>query len=98
MPLRTTAEQAGKVADQVGEAGTNVGNVPGIGGILGGPLTGASDSLDEIALAIERQAAAIETAATVTGIITFAVPFLIVLAIWLPVRLRYVRNSAAAQR
>lgn len=97
-PLRTTADQAGKVADQVGEAGSNVENVPGIGGILGRPLSGASDSLDQISAAIEQQAAAVETAATVTGLITFAVPFLIVLAVWLPIRLRYVRNSAAAQR
>lgn len=97
-PMWTTAEQAGRAADQVGEAGANVADIPGIGGLLGGPLSGASGSLDEIAAAIEGQAAAVEAAATATGIITFAVPFLIVLAVWLPVRLRYARSSGAAQR
>lgn len=96
-PLRVTATQARQTADQVRAAGAEVDKIPGVGGMIKLPLDNASGSLEEIAAAAERQITAIETAATVTGLVTFAIPFLIALVIWLPRRLRYLRTSRAAQ-
>ncbi len=46
----------------------------------------------------QQQVASLEQVATLTGWLTFLIPTLIVVAFWVPHRVRFAMNSAAARR
>ncbi|MFW6599470.1 hypothetical protein ACQBAU_11420 [Propionibacteriaceae bacterium Y2011] len=96
-PVRETAEQAEAMAEDFRQAGEQAGQVPGVGDGLSTPFEQAAGSLGELASAARDQVAAIEVTATVVGVICFAIPFLGLLAIWLPRRIAFVRAARAGQ-
>lgn len=97
-PVRSSAEQARTAASQMRDAATGAGQIPAVGDILRTPFDNAATSLDKVVASAEQQVAAIERTATVVGVVTFAIPFLLLLAVWLPRRIGYLRASRAAQQ
>lgn len=97
-PVRATGEQARTTAGQMRDAADSTGRIPAVGDTLRIPFDDAANSLDQVVTSAEQQVAAIELTATVTGVVVFAIPFLVLLAVWLPMRIGYLRASAAGQR
>lgn len=97
-PVRATADQARTTAGQMRDAADRTGRIPAVGDTLRVPFDDAAASLDRVVASAEQQVAAIELTATVAGTIVFAIPFLVLLAVWLPTRIGYHRASLAAQR
>ena len=85
---------AGKLRD----AGSTVGSVPLVGDDVRVPFDGAGDAADRIASAGAAQVDAVHTLAFWLGLCVGAIPILIVLAVYLPLRWRFVRTATAGQR
>jgi hypothetical protein len=98
VPARETAEAAGRLSTQLGQAAEQAGKVPGVGDDLRQPFDAASTSLTEVLVAAQRQVASVERLAEVTGWLVWAIPVATVLAFWLPRRIRFVLRARAARR
>lgn len=98
VPGEKLASASGGLADQLREAGQTVGEVPLVGDEVRAPFDGAGDAADEIASAGAAQAAAVTDLAFWLGLAVGTIPILIALAVYLPVRLRFVREATAGQR
>ncbi len=96
-PLRTSGERAAQLTEQARQAAEQAGRVPGIGSELRKPFDGAVDSLSGVTTAISQQISSIEHAGLLLGWLVFAIPVVILLVIWLPLRIRFVRRARAAQ-
>lgn len=96
-PLRTTRERAAQLADQVRQAAEQAGQLPGVGAELRKPFDGTADQVQGLIGSVEQQIAAIDRAATLLGWLVFSIPVVILLVIWLPARIRFVRRARASQ-
>ncbi|MGN6577494.1 MAG: hypothetical protein ACTHKG_17625 [Nocardioides sp.] len=85
---------AGKLRD----AGSTVGSVPLVGDDVRVPFDGAGDAADRIASAGAAQVEAVHTLAFWLGLSVGAIPILIVVAVYLPLRWRFIRAATAGQR
>jgi hypothetical protein len=97
-PARETAGSAGRLATQFGQAGEQAAKVPGVGDQLRQPFDAASGSLGEIITAANRQVVSIERLGDVMQWLVFAIPVALLVAVWLPVRVRFLLRARAAQR
>ncbi|MBA8795683.1 hypothetical protein FHX74_003319 [Friedmanniella endophytica] len=97
-PARRTASSAGALAADLRAAADRLGAVPGVGDTLRTPFDQATGSLGAIVAAAQQQVQAVERLATWGGALVFVIPVSVVLAFWLPARVRFVRRSRAAQR
>jgi hypothetical protein len=97
-PARATANALREVAADFQGAADRAGGVPGIGENLRRPFMEAVERLGTVIAAADQQVVAIERLATVLGWLTFVLPVGMVLAVWLPLRLRFIRRMRAAQR
>ncbi len=86
------------LADRLRDAGSTVSETPLIGDRLRGPFDGAGDAADRLAAAGTSQVDAVEQVALWLSLTIGAVPILVMLAIYLPLRWRFVREATAAQR
>ena len=92
-------ERAGTgLAERLRDAGGSVGEIPLVGDEARAPFDGAGDAADQIAAAGAAQVEAVHTLAFWLALSVGAVPILIMLAVWLPVRLRFVRQATAGKR
>jgi hypothetical protein len=96
-PARSLASGAGGLRDQLGGAADAAGRVPLVGDRLSAPLDGASGSAADLAAAGTDLASTIDHLATVLGLAVAVLPVLLVVALWLPVRLRFARRAGAAR-
>lgn len=80
------------------DAGGTLGDVPVIGGGVSEPFDRAADAADSIAAAGDSEVAAAEQLALWLGLSITLIPILVVLALYLPPRVRFVREAAAGQR
>lgn len=97
VPARRTAETASSMGAEFRTAASQAGAVPVIGDQLRRPFDGAADSLGGLAASVLAQAASIERLATIVGWLVFIIPVAIVVAIWLPNRVRFFVRARAAQ-
>jgi hypothetical protein len=97
VPAQETARTATRIADSFGAAAAQAGQVPGLGSQLRQPFDSAAGSLADLVVAADRQAAVVDRVAALTGWLAFLVPVTVVLALWLPRRIRFHRRAAAAQ-
>jgi hypothetical protein len=97
-PARETARTAARLSGDLTDAATQAAQVPGVGDALRRPLDSAAGSVGSIVDAANNQVASVERLAAVAGWLTFLVPVLVLLAFWLPRRIRFVRRAAAARR
>lgn len=80
------------------DAGEKVSGVPLIGGDVRVPFDEASGAGGSLRSAGEAQVAAVEDIATFLGVAIAVVAISIMLVLWLPRRVRFVRQASSAQR
>ena len=86
------------LAEKLRDASSVVGDAPFIGDDLQSPFDGAGDAADQIAGAGTAQVEAVGTLANWLGWTVGLIPVLVMLAIYLPMRWRFVRQASAGQR
>ena len=92
-------ERAGTgLAGRLRDAGASVGGIPLVGDEVRAPFVGAGDAADQIAAAGTAQVEAVQTLAFWLGLAIGAIPVLLVLAVYLPLRWRFVRAATAGRR
>jgi hypothetical protein len=84
------------IADNLAEAGSKVGRVPIVGDELTGPFTGAADAARSIADAGRQQQEFVEQLALILPAVAVGVPLALVLFLWLPWRLIWIRRAGVA--
>ena len=97
-PGHQTVESATAMAGSLTDAGDTLGGVPVVGDGVSAPFDQASSAADRLADAGRAEIRAIERLAFWLGISIAAIPILIVLAIYVPRRLRFMREATAGQR
>lgn len=90
-------ESAGSgIADNLADAGSKVGRVPLVGDQLTKPFNGAAGAARSIADAGRQQQEIVGNLAVVLALMAVALPLAIVLFVWLPRRLRWMRRAGVA--
>ena len=92
-------EAAGSgLAGRLRDAGSAVGGLPLVGDQVRSPFDGAGRAADQIAAAGTAQVEAVQHLAFWLGIAVGALPVLLVVLVYLPLRWRFVREASAGQR
>jgi hypothetical protein len=93
------AEEAGKTLQRsLGDAASNVGDVPLAGDALRTPFDEGSGAGRDLAEAAQSYQDAVAKLALLAGVLIAVAPIVIVLALWLPRRLSWVATASAAKR
>jgi hypothetical protein len=97
-PGEQISAAGGGLAEQLRDAGRTVGDVPLVGDEVRAPFDGAGGAADRIAAAGDAQVEAVQTLAFWLGLAVGAIPVLIALAVYLPLRWRFIREATAGRR
>ena len=97
-PGRQTDESASAMAGQLRDAGGRLDDAPLIGDELATPFDKAADASDGIAAAGRASVEAVEQLAVVLGLAIALIPILVILAVHLPRRWRFIREATAGAR
>lgn len=97
-PARQTDSSASAMADQLRDAGGRLGEAPLVGDELAVPFDKAADASDGIAAAGRDTVDAVERLALLLGLSVALIPIMIVSAIHLPLRWRFIREATAGAR
>ena len=97
-PGEEISDAGGGLADRLRAAGDTVANVPLVGDEVRGPFDGAGSAAERLAAAGDAQVAAVQDLAFWLGLAVGAIPVLIALAVYLPLRWRFVREATAGRR
>jgi hypothetical protein len=97
-PARSAMASAEELSAWMTDAGATAGNVPLVGEQLAAPFGGAAGTFDDWAAATAEQVRSIERVADLVGWVVLLLPVALLVALWLPVRVRFARASAAARR
>ena len=84
------------IADNLADAGNRVGRVPLVGDELTDPFTRAAEAARSLADAGREQQEIVGDLALVLALLLVAVPLGLVLLLWLPARLRWMRRAGVA--
>ncbi len=98
LPARQAAETARRLSSDFSDAAGQAGTLPGVGEQLRRPFDSASGSLGDLVTSAQQTVETINRIAALAGWLTFLVPAALLLAYWLPRRLRFYRLARAAQR
>jgi hypothetical protein len=98
VPGEKIADAGAGLAGKLRDAGSSVGGVPLVGDDVRVPFDGAGDAADRIAAAGVAQVDAVHSLAFWLGLSVGAIPVLIVVAVYVPLRWRFVRAATAGQR
>jgi hypothetical protein len=96
-PARETARTATLLAENFREAAAEAAKVPVAGEQLRRPLDAAAVTLGNLITSANDQVASIERLALLVGWLVFLIPVTIVVAFWLPRRIRFYRQARASQ-
>ncbi len=97
-PARETARTAARLSGDFTDAGVQAAKVPGVGDQLRRPFEAASTTLEQVIASANHQVDSIERLALIMGWLVFLIPVTVVVAFWLPRRIRFHRRARAAQR
>jgi hypothetical protein len=97
-PARQTDSAATSMAEQLRDAGGRLGEAPLVGDELAVPFDKAADASDGIASAGRDTVDAVERLALLLGLSVALIPILVVAAIHLPLRWRFVREATAGAK
>lgn len=97
VPGREIDGAATSMAERIGAAGERLDDLPMVGDEVRSPLDGASSAASDLAAAGRAQVRATETLADWLGLAVTLTPVLVVLALYLPARIRFVRRATAAR-
>lgn len=96
-PARLAARTASDLKHQLGDAAARAAEVPFVGDRLRGPFEQMSGTVDGLVSSANGQVTGIENFATLAGWVVFAAPALLLIAFWLPVRMRFATKAASAR-
>ncbi len=96
-PARETARTASRLAGDFNDAANQAEKVPGVGDQLRRPFDAASVTLGNLITSANHQVDSIERLALIVGWLVFLIPVTIVVAFWLPRRIRFYRQARASQ-
>lgn len=94
-PARQTARVTSDLRGQLEEAARQAGGVPVVGDGLRQPFDGMAGNLDGIIASANAQVAGLEQTALLLGWLLFLVPVALMVALWLPRRLRFAARARA---
>ena len=97
VPARETARTATRLMDNMREAAEQAARVPAVGEDLRRPFDAASVTLGNVITSANNQVESIERLALVAGWLVFLIPVALVVALWLPRRVRFYRQARASQ-
>lgn len=97
-PGEQIADAGSGLASQLRDAAERVGGLPVVGEEVRGPFEGAGGAADRIAAAGTAQVEAVHTLAFWLGLAVGAIPVLIALGAYLPLRWRFARRATAGRR
>lgn len=97
-PGEQISEAGSGLAEQLRSAGRRVGEVPLVGDEVRVPFDGAGGAADRLAAAGDAQVAAVESLAFWLPLAVAGIPVLIAVAVYLPLRWRFVREATAGRR
>jgi hypothetical protein len=86
------------LAERMRDAGSAVGDTPLVGDRLEAPFEGAGAAADRVAGAGVAQVDAVDQLATWLAVSIGTIPILVLLAVYVPLRWRFVREATAGQR
>jgi hypothetical protein len=89
---------AGDLAGRLRDAGETVAGLPLVGDEVSRPFDGAGDAAGGLAAAGRQQVAAVETLAQWLGVAVALIPILVLLWLYLPARIAFVRRATAGRR
>lgn len=98
VPGRELEEAGNGLAGGLNGAAERADDLPVLGGALASPLGAAADAGAALASAGVAQQEAVGTLAWLLAFVIAALPIALALLLWLPSRLRWARNAAAAAR
>jgi len=84
------------LADNLGKVGDKIGDVPVAGKSLAAPFGDAANAARSLASAGQEQQDVVNQLAWALSFMLLAVPLGLVLFVWLPLRIRWVRRASAA--
>lgn len=84
------------IADNLAEVGGKIGRVPIVGDELTSPFTNAAEAARSLAGVGQQQQDAVADVALATTVGLLVFPLGLVLLVWLPLRLRFIRRAGAA--
>ncbi|WP_433302018.1 hypothetical protein ACQP2F_07820 [Actinoplanes sp. CA-030573] len=96
VPGQKLESAGGGIATNLADAGSKVDRVPLVGDQLVKPFNGAADAARSIADAGHQQEQIVDQMALVLTILALSVPLALVLFLWLPLRLRWMRRAGVA--
>jgi hypothetical protein len=96
-PARQTAETAEQLSSNFSDAAGQAAQVPGLGEQLRRPFDAASGSLGDLVASANHTADAVHQIAALLGWMVFLIPVSLMVAFWLPRRIRFYRLAKAAQ-
>lgn len=97
-PGEQISDAGSGLASRLRDAGDTVSGLPLVGDEASAPFEGAGGAADRIAAAGSAQVEAVHTLAFWLALAVGAIPILIALGIYLPVRWRFVRQATAGRR
>jgi hypothetical protein len=97
-PGQKMAEAGGGLAGKLRDAGSAVSGIPLVGDQVRSPFDGAGRAADQIADAGTAQVEAVQHLAFWLGLTVGALPVLLVVLVYLPLRWRFAREASAGQR
>lgn len=98
VPGRKMESAATTMGEKLRDAGSSVDGVPMVGDKLSKPITGAGGAADSLADAGRTQAEAVHTFAWWLAIAVAIVPVVMVLSMYIPLRLRFIRRASTHAR
>jgi len=96
VPGQRLQTAGGGIADNLADAGGKVNRVPLVGDELVKPFNGAASAARAIAEAGRQQQQIVHQMSVVLAIVAVAVPLALVVFLWLPLRLRWMRRAGVA--
>lgn len=96
VPGEKLASGGDSLSGGLSDAGGKVDNVPGVGGALATPLKKAADAARSIADAGRQQQEIVHELSWVLVVVLLLVPMALVVLVWLPLRVRWMRRAATA--
>lgn len=96
VPGQKLENAGGGIADNLADAGNRVDNVPAVGDALATPFERAADAARALADAGRDQQEVVGDLALALSLGLAVVPLGLVVAIWLPLRIRWMRRAGAA--
>lgn len=97
-PGRATASAADEMAGRFQDVGGRIGGLPAVGDELSAPFRGAAEAAQSLAAAGRAQAETVSDVALLAALGVFLVPVLLVVVLYVPLRVRFVRRAAAVRR